>query len=281
MRHDDQRRRARSDERHGDVPAAHAQLQGRRRRSTSSRGGATAFPVIKDLVVESQRARSHHRGGRLRQRARPAARGRQRDLRSRSRTRTARWTPRRASAAARASRRARTARRRSSRRRRSRTSGCCRRVSRSATVARCAMVAQMDAEGFGHCTLFGECQEACPKEISIDTIARMNRDYRGGDAQRARGKGRSAGRADARARSEPRGRPSEPRSVQALQLRQRHADLPLVLAALVLVRDLAALPRRGRTAPARCPRSRRSWPAAASCSRSRASRSLPTPARTA
>jgi succinate dehydrogenase / fumarate reductase iron-sulfur subunit len=40
-----------------------------------------------------------------------------------------------------------------------------------------AMVAQMDAEGFGHCTLYGECQEACPKEISIDVIARMNRDY--------------------------------------------------------------------------------------------------------
>ena len=39
------------------------------------------------------------------------------------------------------------------------------------------MVAQMDVEGFGHCTLFGECQEACPKEISIDTISRMNRDY--------------------------------------------------------------------------------------------------------
>jgi succinate dehydrogenase / fumarate reductase, iron-sulfur subunit len=39
------------------------------------------------------------------------------------------------------------------------------------------MVAQMDGEGFGHCTLYGECQEACPKEISIDTIARMNRDY--------------------------------------------------------------------------------------------------------
>jgi succinate dehydrogenase / fumarate reductase iron-sulfur subunit len=39
------------------------------------------------------------------------------------------------------------------------------------------MVAQMDVEGFGHCTLFGECQEACPKEISIDTIALMNRDY--------------------------------------------------------------------------------------------------------
>ncbi len=40
-----------------------------------------------------------------------------------------------------------------------------------------AMVEQMDAEGFGPCTLFGECQEACPKEISIDVIARMNRDY--------------------------------------------------------------------------------------------------------
>ena len=39
------------------------------------------------------------------------------------------------------------------------------------------MVAQMDDEGFGHCTLYGECQEACPKGISIDTIARMNRDF--------------------------------------------------------------------------------------------------------
>jgi succinate dehydrogenase / fumarate reductase iron-sulfur subunit len=39
------------------------------------------------------------------------------------------------------------------------------------------MVAQMDLEHFGGCTLFGECQEACPKEISIDVISRMNRDY--------------------------------------------------------------------------------------------------------
>lgn len=39
------------------------------------------------------------------------------------------------------------------------------------------MVLRMDEEGFGHCTLYGECQDACPKEISIDTIARMNRDY--------------------------------------------------------------------------------------------------------
>jgi succinate dehydrogenase / fumarate reductase iron-sulfur subunit len=40
-----------------------------------------------------------------------------------------------------------------------------------------AMVAQMDAEGFGACTLYGECQEACPKQISIDTISDMNRDF--------------------------------------------------------------------------------------------------------
>ena len=39
------------------------------------------------------------------------------------------------------------------------------------------MVRQMDLEGFGGCTLYGECQEACPKEISIDTITRMNRDF--------------------------------------------------------------------------------------------------------
>ena len=39
------------------------------------------------------------------------------------------------------------------------------------------MVAQMDLEHFGHCTFFGECQEACPKEISIDVISRMNRDF--------------------------------------------------------------------------------------------------------
>ena len=39
------------------------------------------------------------------------------------------------------------------------------------------MVAQMDLEQFGGCSLFGECQEACPKEISIDFIARMHQDF--------------------------------------------------------------------------------------------------------
>jgi succinate dehydrogenase / fumarate reductase, iron-sulfur subunit len=40
-----------------------------------------------------------------------------------------------------------------------------------------SMLEQMELEDFGGCTLYGECQEACPKEISIDTITRMNRDY--------------------------------------------------------------------------------------------------------
>lgn len=40
-----------------------------------------------------------------------------------------------------------------------------------------SMVEQMDAEGFGTCTNYYECSAVCPKEISVDTIAQMNRDY--------------------------------------------------------------------------------------------------------
>jgi succinate dehydrogenase / fumarate reductase iron-sulfur subunit len=39
------------------------------------------------------------------------------------------------------------------------------------------MVQAMDAEGFGACTVTGSCEAVCPKEISLDVIARMNRDY--------------------------------------------------------------------------------------------------------
>jgi succinate dehydrogenase / fumarate reductase, iron-sulfur subunit len=39
------------------------------------------------------------------------------------------------------------------------------------------MVAQMDREGFGNCTVTGSCATVCPKEISLDFIAKMNRDY--------------------------------------------------------------------------------------------------------
>jgi len=40
-----------------------------------------------------------------------------------------------------------------------------------------SMVSQMDDEGFGGCTNHGECQEACPKGISIKYITRLNRDF--------------------------------------------------------------------------------------------------------
>lgn len=39
------------------------------------------------------------------------------------------------------------------------------------------MVAQMDAEGFGACTSTGSCSAACPKEISLINIAKMNREF--------------------------------------------------------------------------------------------------------
>ncbi len=39
------------------------------------------------------------------------------------------------------------------------------------------MVNQMDAEGFGNCTNTGACEVECPKGISLETIARMNREY--------------------------------------------------------------------------------------------------------
>ena len=39
------------------------------------------------------------------------------------------------------------------------------------------MVTQMEKEDFGHCSNFGDCTVACPKGISLDVIATMNRDF--------------------------------------------------------------------------------------------------------
>ena len=39
------------------------------------------------------------------------------------------------------------------------------------------MVAQMDEEGFGNCTVTGACEAECPKGISLENIARMNREF--------------------------------------------------------------------------------------------------------
>jgi len=49
------------------------------------------------------------------------------------------------------------------------------------------MVEAMEAEGFGSCSNYAECEAVCPKGISIDWIARMNRDY-----LKAKLKGRTA-----------------------------------------------------------------------------------------
>ena len=40
-----------------------------------------------------------------------------------------------------------------------------------------SMVKAMDDAGFGGCTNHGECEAACPKNVSTKFIARMNRDY--------------------------------------------------------------------------------------------------------
>ncbi|MCH1431564.1 succinate dehydrogenase/fumarate reductase iron-sulfur subunit [Flavobacteriaceae bacterium] len=40
-----------------------------------------------------------------------------------------------------------------------------------------SMVKQMDEEGFGNCTNTGACEVECPKGISLENIARMNREY--------------------------------------------------------------------------------------------------------
>lgn len=40
-----------------------------------------------------------------------------------------------------------------------------------------SMMTQAEQEGFGSCTNIGECEAVCPKEISLDFISRMNRDF--------------------------------------------------------------------------------------------------------
>ena len=54
-----------------------------------------------------------------------------------------------------------------------------------------AMVAQAQRELFGSCTNIGECEAVCPKEIKLEVIARMNRDF-----LRAKWTGRGASRED-------------------------------------------------------------------------------------
>ena len=47
------------------------------------------------------------------------------------------------------------------------------------------MVETMDSEGFGNCTNEGECEAACPKEIKMENISRLNREYYSAKIKRA------------------------------------------------------------------------------------------------
>ena len=55
------------------------------------------------------------------------------------------------------------------------------------------MVARMEAEGFGNCSNFRECEAVCPKGISVDFIALMNREWANAMRKRPRGGERSGG----------------------------------------------------------------------------------------
>ena len=52
------------------------------------------------------------------------------------------------------------------------------------------MVTAMDDAGFGNCTNYGECQAVCPKGITLDFIAQMNRDYAVASAKQIFGAGK-------------------------------------------------------------------------------------------
>jgi succinate dehydrogenase / fumarate reductase iron-sulfur subunit len=55
------------------------------------------------------------------------------------------------------------------------------------------MVAAMDANHFGNCTNHGECEAVCPKEISLEFIARLNRDFMLGSLIHRPRKGKAGG----------------------------------------------------------------------------------------
>ena len=144
---------------------------------------AKAFPLIKDLVV-NRRAFDHIIAGRRYVSVSTGQAPEGNDSPSAKRSRTSPWTPPPASAAEPASRRAPTLRLRCSPAPRSPTSGTSPRASRRSERRALGMVAQMNAEGFGNCTSIGECTGVCPKEIPLDVIANMNRDYVCGTVRR-------------------------------------------------------------------------------------------------
>ena len=140
---------------------------------------ATRFPGGQGPGGGPQRVRPHHRRRRLYLRLHRQRAGWQRRSWCRRRMPNAPWTRRPASAAAPAWPCAPTPRRRCSPAPRSRTSGCCRKASRSASSAPSRWWRRPTQELFGSCTNIGECEAVCPKEIKLEVIARMNRDFLG------------------------------------------------------------------------------------------------------
>ena len=189
-----QRRRARP-RAHHQLPAAHALLPRRRhhrRRAVAGRRlPRRPRPRRRPLGV-----RPHHPVRRLRQRPhRIGARGARRP-RAQGRRRHAPSSTPSASAAAPAWPRAPTARRCSSPPPRSTTSAPSRRARPSARPACSTWSPQMDAEGFGGCTLTGECATACPKGIPLTS---HHRDEQGMAARQPQGQPRLGSLATRRA----------------------------------------------------------------------------------
>ncbi len=175
VRHDDRRPGPRPRDRHRDLPAPPAQARRTARPSPSSRGGRPGFPIIKDLAVDrSAFDRIVEAGGYI-----TAPTGSARDANEI-------LVPKEAADAA-------------------MDAAAC--IGCGACVAACpnsaaqlftsakyshlsllpqgqperftrvvGMVEEME-RCFGSCTNHGECEAACPKEISIDFIALLNRDY--------------------------------------------------------------------------------------------------------
>ena len=172
---DDRRSGARSAARHGDVPAAHAQVPERRHDHDRAVAGER-LPDHQGPDGRPVGVRPHRRGRWLHHRRDRRRARRQPDPDPQAGRRRGRWTPPSASAAVRAWRPARTVPPTCSPAPRSPTSTCCRRARPSASAASRRWSRRWTSH-FGSCTNHGECEAACPKSISIDVIALMNADY--------------------------------------------------------------------------------------------------------
>ena len=140
---------------------------------------ARAFPLMKDLVVDRRAFdRIIAAGGYISVSTGSAPDGNAIPVAKESRT--VPWMRRPVSGAEPAWRLARTRRPRCSPGRRSRIWDCCRKGSRSVRHERCAWWRKWNAESFGTLHNIGECTAVCPKEIPLEVIGRMNRDFNKG-----------------------------------------------------------------------------------------------------